>query len=210
MGQLYPMGQLTPGQQNTGPRVGPVIISEVMYHPPETGHGIDVRDLEFIEIYNSADTVLDTPNWTVRGGVDFDFPTEYGFPIPDHIPGRIGLAANETLVLVRFDPARQADKLRQFREYYSIEQSVRIAGPFDGSFGNATDTVRLLRPDYPPAWEPHHWPSVLEDEVSYEDSSPWPATTDGLGDSLQRRRVDLWGNDATSWLALAPRRVPST
>ena len=172
-----------------------------MYNPPDPGNGMLANDLEFIEIYNASDTQLDTPNWSLRGGVDFDFPTAYGFPVPDDIPGRITLDPHEALLLVGFDPAKQPETRRQFREYYAIDKSVQIAGPFTGNIDNATDTVRLVRPDYPPNWEPHHFPNVVEDEVTYSDSDRWPASADGQGDTLQRKRIDLWGNDSTSWSA---------
>ena len=82
-GPLYPMDHLTLGQKNSGPRVGPIIISEVMFNPPDPGNGINPNDLEYVEVYNPTDEPWDTPNWHVRGGADFEFPTQYGFPVPE-------------------------------------------------------------------------------------------------------------------------------
>ena len=53
-GELYPMSALTLGGPNSGPRVGPVIISEVMYHPREVGQVVDPSDLEYLEVYNPS------------------------------------------------------------------------------------------------------------------------------------------------------------
>ena len=44
-GNLYPMISTTLGAVNSGPRTGPVVISEVMYNPSS-------QLLEFVEIYN--------------------------------------------------------------------------------------------------------------------------------------------------------------
>jgi hypothetical protein len=45
---------------------------------------------------------------------------------------------------------------------------------------------------------------MLVDEVDYDDESPWPGTSDGAGDSLQRTRLAAHGNFAASWRALDP------
>ncbi|MEE8450546.1 MAG: lamin tail domain-containing protein, partial [Thermoguttaceae bacterium] len=47
-GRFVPMAQNTLDAANTGPRVGPVVISEVHYHPTIP----DNNDHEFVEIYN--------------------------------------------------------------------------------------------------------------------------------------------------------------
>jgi VCBS repeat-containing protein len=204
-GNLYPMTELTLPGQNSGPRVGPIIISEVMYNPPALNGG-EPANLEFIEIYNPTNEVLDTPNWHVRGGVEYDFPTRYGFPVPADIPGRVTVDPGATVVLVGFDPADPADAetVADFRRYYSIDETVQLVGPLTGSLNNAGDVVGLLRPDHPPAWEPHHWPHVVEDELVYDDVTPWPTEPDGQGASLHRRRADFWGRDPASWVAGLP------
>ena len=108
------------------------------------------------------------------------------------------------MLLVTFNPNRESDTLRKFRDYYSIDSSVQIAGPLSGNLDNAGDTVRLTRPDYPPAWEPHHFPNVVEDEVSFDDTLYWPDSVDGQGDALHRIGVNGWGNDPNSWRASRP------
>ncbi|MFT5525979.1 MAG: hypothetical protein ACI9HK_003949, partial [Pirellulaceae bacterium] len=51
-GELTPMISVTVDAQNSGPRVGPVVISEVMYNLPEWSTAIDSESLEFVEIFN--------------------------------------------------------------------------------------------------------------------------------------------------------------
>ena len=49
----------TLGGFNSLPFVGPVVISEIMYHPPEASSGVDLVDNsldEFIELYNFTST----------------------------------------------------------------------------------------------------------------------------------------------------------
>ena len=61
------------GTNNVGPRVGPVVISELMYHPPDVG-GVDNTVDEFIELRNITgvevrlyDEQAPTNAWRVRG-----------------------------------------------------------------------------------------------------------------------------------------------
>ncbi|KKK59447.1 hypothetical protein LCGC14_3034300, partial [marine sediment metagenome] len=65
LGELYPMAENTLGSANSGPRVGPVIISEVHYNPGDVLGDLDPggeENLEFVEIFNE---------WTRFGPGDF-------------------------------------------------------------------------------------------------------------------------------------------
>src|ERR1044071_622445 len=63
-----------PFPEPAGPssRHGPVIISEIMYHPT---HRVDGRTLEYIELFNSNPFFEDISGFRVSGDVDFTFPT---------------------------------------------------------------------------------------------------------------------------------------
>src|SRR5205814_201657 len=88
------------GAVNVSAKVGPVVISEIHYHPPDLADGSDnIRD-EFIELRNIAGTsvTLFDPahpahTWRLRDAFDFSFPTN------------ITLAAGESALVVSFDPA---------------------------------------------------------------------------------------------------------
>jgi len=190
-GALYPMGSLTLGEANSGPRVGPLVISELMYHPPDPGPGVDPDDLEFIEVYNPTSQAVDLTHWQIAGGVDFAFADG------------TTIAAYSSLVVVSFDPAdpANADKLADFQAIYG---AVEVVGGYSGKLSNNGETVRLLRPDEPPAGEPGYYPMLLEDEMAYDDEAPWPTGADGEGQSLARSAFDAWGNEPASWLAAAP------
>ncbi|MBN2473708.1 MAG: lamin tail domain-containing protein [Pirellulales bacterium] len=192
-GRLAPMQRLTLRRENSGPRVGPILLSEVMYNPPDPGSGGIASDVEFVEVYNPTSEDLNLAGWQMRGGVAFDFPADLTLP------------AGGVLVVVGFDPQRPADAgdLRMFREVYQLDDSVAMVGPYVGRLNNGGNRVRLCRPDFPPPWKPYLVPMGPEDEVAYDNRSPWPLTADGEGYALHRRGVDFWGNDPASW-ATAP------
>jgi hypothetical protein len=69
---------------------------------------------------------------------------------------------------------------------------------------NDGERLTLYRPGTPPAGDPTFIPRLLEDEVVYDDLSPWPAHADGLGSTLTRINLSGWGNDPPSWSAASP------
>jgi len=190
-GELYPMAELTLGPNdwvNSGPRVGPVIISEVHYNP---GSFAGADGLEFIEICNPDGPTVDLTDWRIRKDVDYDFP--------DHTM----LLPGGAIVIVSFDVNDDA-KLRAFRDHYGIGESVTILGGYSSQLGNGGGKVQLQRPDEPPAEQPYFIPRLLEDEVIYADDGDWPIAADGYGQSLNRLWKDDWGNDPQSWIASPP------
>ncbi|HTD65358.1 MAG TPA: lamin tail domain-containing protein, partial [Candidatus Limnocylindria bacterium] len=75
------------GASNAYPIVGPLVIDEVHYHPPDFPGGIDNEIDEFIEILNASaapaplyDAAHPTNTWRLRDAVDFDFPTNVTVP----------------------------------------------------------------------------------------------------------------------------------
>ncbi|MFT5528171.1 MAG: hypothetical protein ACI9HK_006159, partial [Pirellulaceae bacterium] len=192
-GDMVPLTSLTLNAENSGPRIGPVIINEVMYNPPIVDNGFAPEVLEFLEIHNTSGASVDLTDWRVRGGIDFDFE-------PD------SLSDDAFLVIVSFDPeaAENAAMLIAFRDYYQIDESVELVGPFSGRLNNAGDRFRLERPDLPPIDEPIFIPRLLEDEVSYDDQVPWALQPDGAGASLTRVVPVELGSDAASFAADGP------
>ena len=53
---------------NTSPAVGPVVINEIMYHPPDSGHVSGTR-LEFVELRNVGPTVLHLAGFQFTDGI---------------------------------------------------------------------------------------------------------------------------------------------
>jgi hypothetical protein len=185
-GVFYPMLNRTFGQANdtggNGPRIGPLLISEVMYHPA-VGEDENADNFEYIEIFNPTATAVDLSNWQLSGGVDFTFASG------------TTIAAKSTLLVLPFDPSDPLNgvKLASFKSKYGIGSSLTLIGGFSSHLANEGETVDLLNAD-----------GVLEDEIIYSDASPWPTAADGGGSSLQRVSTAAWGDDSASWLAAAP------
>ena len=184
----------TLGAADAGPRVGPVVIGEIMYHPPEGGANEDAR-LEFIELRNTGgaavplhDTAAPTNRWRLTGAVEFDLP-----------PGA-EIAAGAALIVVGFDPAVPAD-LAVFRAAYPGASNAAVVGPWSGRLDNAGEAVELFMPDPP---NPDGVPWVLVERVDYGDRAPWPAAADGGGASLQRIAGGAYADDSINWFPATP------
>jgi hypothetical protein len=191
------------GASNAYPSVGPIVISEIMYHPPDLVLGGVTNDNvieEFIELYNAGatsvplfDPLAPTNTWRVRDAVEFNFP-----------PNR-WLTAGSYALLVSFDPVANLSARAQFQARYG-SNSV-LFGPYSGKLDNSSDRIALYKPD-PPNTN-GLVPYVLVEQVHYVDRGPWPLSADGAGDSLQRRAVLRYANEPTNWVASAPAPGPA-
>ena len=198
---------------NASPRVGPVVISEIHYHPDDSvaagvtrPSALDVLlgrqsqavaatadELEFIELQNITlnpvplfDPAAPTNTWRLRGDADFDFPTN------------VTLAPGATLLLVNFNPISNTNALAVFRATYGLDASVPLFGPYSGSLDNSSARVELQKPD---ATNAGTVPRIIVDTVHYRDTAPWPVAADGAGSSLQRLVAGDYGNDPANWFA---------
>ena len=193
------------GKTNAYPKVGPVVINEIMFHPPDLAEGTNRMDdstNEFVEILNTGgssvalyDTAATTNTWSLANALAYTFPTG------------ITLGAGESVLIVNFNPTNTAVS-NAFRSKYSITNSVRLFGPFDGKLDNSGETIELYKPDavqQAPHPDAGYVPQVLVEKVSYQDAAPWPGgATDGGGLSLQRSSTSLYGNEPTNWVAGVP------
>jgi hypothetical protein len=194
------------GLANAYPRVGPIVIAEIMYHPPDAGTNDNVAD-EFIELRNITgapvplyDPAYPTNTWRFLDGVTFVFPQ--GVVIP----------ANGEFLVVSFDPANAPAALAAFRSKYNIDPGVPVFGPYGGRLDNGGESLELYKPDPPQSGsvaDAGFVPYILVDRVSYSDVAPWPIAADGGGSSLQRVSPDEYGNDPINWVAANPNPGPS-
>jgi hypothetical protein len=186
----------TLGTNNSLPLVGPIVINEIMYHPPETGSGTDLTDNsldEFIELRNITSTnvplyhsLFPSNTWRLSSAVDFSFPTNASI-------GPTGFA-----IVVSFDPIIGGTA---FRTKYGVPDAVQLYGPYGGKLDNSSESVRLSRPDAPNG---PNVPFILVDRVDYADAVPWAFAADGYGGSLHRLVPGNYGNDPTNWVAARP------
>ena len=188
----------TPGAENAYPHVGPVVITEIMYHPDEAG------DAEYVELLNISDAavtlydaVRDAP-WRFTDdpddpGVEFLFPTD----------PPVTLAPGEYLVL-----AKDADLVAT---KYAVPANAQIFAWGTGNLANGSEKIQLSKPGDEDDDE-RQWLRV--DRVVYSDGSrpedfpsgtdPWPAAADGQGSSLTRTEPTTYGNDPVNWIAASP------
>ena len=197
------------GQTNPFPKVGPVVINEIMFQPSNTMYintnlilvtGQNPKE-EFIELRNitSTNILLYDPNyptnhWKLRKAITFEFP-------------RTNLAANAFCLIVGFDPYTDSTALLNFRTRYGVSNSVPIFGPWSGQLNNNGDAVELYRPDpvqLPPHPDAGYVPYIRVDKVNYLSTIQWPAVGINTGKSLQRKNSILFGNDPFNWAADAP------
>jgi len=191
----------TMGAANSGPLSSPIVISEIMYRPPDSlefdpiGFNPSVyvpvdntRD-EFIELWNTTTnnialgSTTGTNSWRLRGGVDFDFPANAVIPAGGYV------------LLVNFNPA-DAALASAFRALYQVPQNVALFGPYQGKLNNDSDIIRLQQ-----YFQGNY---VDMDAFTYRDYVPWPCGADGSGRSLQRLSATELGADPLNWVSLAP------
>jgi hypothetical protein len=189
---IVPLATNTFPGANSQPRVGPVVISEIMYHPPDV-NGADDQFGEFVELQNLSsnavalyDTANPTNTWKLKDAVSFTFPTN------------LSIAPGSFLVVVSFNPQTNAAALASFRSRHGLDTNVPIVGPYSGKLDNSANNVELAAPQIPGT---NGFAYYNVDKVDYRDDLPWPAVADGFGASLQRIVAGDYGNDPTNWSA---------
>ena len=165
------------GSPNPGPRIGPVVISEIMYHPLDT-------DDEFMELANISGSavrlhVAESPGdtWKVSG-IGFAFP-----PYVELLPGGHVLLVRDTI------------SASEFRAKHGIAADVEIFN-YSRALDNAGERISVEKPVPGEDGEVLY---VVVDEVEYDDEAPWPTQVDGLGPSLERVDLTSYGNDVANW-----------
>jgi hypothetical protein len=191
---------ITSGETNSGPTVAAVVISEIMYRPPDVVLNASLwndTENEYIELFNRSrnavhlfDPAYPTNRWKVNGEVELDFPSN----------AQIG--PEEYLLLVHFDPVLDPAQLAAFRQKYGVPTEVQIFGPYQGNLNNTSGTLTLSLPDGP--MSDGRVPYVLVDQVHYANEDPWAPGADGLGQALARHPTSLFGNDPSSWNSSSP------
>ncbi len=173
------MAAPTPGAPNTLPKVGPVVISEVMYHPASTAAA------EYIELLNiSADPVtLVEPEsglgWAFTAGIAHTFPTA--------VP--VVMQPGARIILTR--------DLASFNVTYAVAPGTRVLQWTSGSLDNAGEAVELSIPGDLDGGGVRQY--IRADRVAYDDVAPWPTLADGAGPALERINVYAYGDDVGNW-----------
>lgn len=192
---------LTWNDANASPKVGPVVINEIMFDPFPS-QTTNTADLEYLELRNISsegvplfDPAHSENTWRITAGVEYSFPT--GITLP---PGGYAL-------IVRFDPQIDGLKLTMFRSWYGLDETVRMFGPYTGRLENVGERVTLSKPGepkLPPDPDAGTIPYIVVDQVDYSSSIPWPTGANGTGASLQRLASARYGNDPINWEVASP------
>jgi hypothetical protein len=186
----------TPGQANAAPAVGPVVITEIMYHPQD---GADAEYVELLNISGSPVTLYDAAQnaaWRFSDGEAVELLLPADAPVT--------LAAGEYLVL-----AKDATLVRA---KYAVPETVQVLAWGPGNLADSGAKLQLSKPGEAEEDGTCHWLRV--DRVVYSDGShpqdfaegmdPWPVQANGQGQSLSRLDPHAYGNDPDNWKAATP------
>ncbi|MBN2128569.1 MAG: lamin tail domain-containing protein [Sedimentisphaerales bacterium] len=189
--ELVPSVEPTPGRANASIAMSPVVITEIMYAPPDGN-----MPGQYVEIANVGDAPVVLPDPVARlslrlnGDVFHQIPWQNQVVLP---PGGRLLFAQ--------DP----DALLQ--AYPNIPSEAAIVGPWQGSLSPEGGEVFLYTPNVPDER------LVLADSVTYNVGHAvldddwalyWSPTANGEGDSLHRLSLTSYGNDPNNWQAGPP------
>jgi hypothetical protein len=190
------MGENTPNAANAYPKVGPIVINEIMYNPAS-----DNQNEEYIELHNitGAPVALYRYDkfepWKFTDGIEFTFPSDPIVTIP---------AYGYVLVVKDVDAFTA--------RYGSVPTDVAVLGPYEGQLRNGGEKVELGMPGDVDLLGTQYY--IRVDRVSYSDGSHpedcpgeidlWPSGADGGGSSLSRIEPSDYGNDVVNWQAAAP------
>ena len=189
----YPLLEtVTLGAPNSAPFISPVVIEEIMYHPPD-GYS------EYVVIANMStqavalqDGAHANNTWKLVGqdkdgdeNLLFDFPT-----------GTV-LSPGESIIIAGASPS-------QFTSERQIPCSVRVFGPMQNALNDKRgERVALVVPQPPELDPPDTVYYAHFDDVSYLPNPPWPSAS-GNGFALTRIDATAYGNDVANWQAAVP------
>ena len=208
------MSSNTPGAENAYPKVGPIVINEIMYNPGNLLNDTD-EIYEYLELFNISDqpvTFLDEITgqpWKFVGGLDYTFPTDTP----------ITLQPGEFLYVVKSEAG--------FNSLYNAPQGTQIIqwGPnpaTSNSLKNSGERIELAMPGdimvdcADDNYDVYY--SIRADRVNYSDGSHpvggdlWPTQPDGpvvlASSALIRNFAFNYGNDVANWKAGNPLNSP--
>jgi hypothetical protein len=185
----------TPDSNNAYPKVGPVVINEIMYNPP-TGN----QNEEYIELYNITATPYTLYRldkflpWKFTDGIEYTFSSSPPVTIP----------AYGYLLVVK--------DLTSFTARYGSIPGVQVLDGYSGRLSNAGEKLQIDMPGDIDDLGTRYY--IRIDRINYSDGSHpencpggvdlWPTEADGLGKSLSRKVPTDYGNDVANWEAATP------
>lgn len=180
------MREPTPGAPNSGPRIGPIVISEIMYRPAGNP---DAEYLELVNVSPMSAALYDPVKakaWRIGDGIDFEFPAV----------DPVVVGPGERIILTR--------SLSAFNAVFGsvTPPGTRLFEWAVGGLSNGGETIQIDRPGAVDADNVVQY--VRVDRVNYDDETPWPTSPDGGGHSLNKISEKDYGNDFINWTATVP------
>jgi hypothetical protein len=189
---FVPLANVTLGSANSGPLVGPLVVSEIMTHS-KTGNA------DFIEITNIGNIEVPLydqlhPDNTWRVQIDDKF---FNFP------KAISIKTGESVIISC--GTLSAD---EFKTTYTIPATVQLFS-YNVALADTSIKIELEKPMEPPTDSASMTTPVKiyymeTDKISYKNESPWPTQTAGSGTSLVRISNAAFGNDPLNWKVATP------
>jgi hypothetical protein len=182
------MSSITPGSANADPLVGPVVISEIMYHPPT------LKDAEYVELLNISKETIQL--YDADKGTGWKFTDDGGFEF--YFSAGSAIVPGERILIVKNQAV--------FAGEYAAPAGTQVFEWGDGSLSNSGEKIELSVPgDIDSRGTRYH---IRVDRVVYSDGSqdtdPWPIAADGSGQALHRIDIEAYGNDVANWEAATP------
>ncbi|NPD44179.1 lamin tail domain-containing protein [Lentimicrobium sp. S6] len=167
--------------------VGDLVITEIMYNPPESGDD----SLEYIEIYNNSANIVNLLGYTFSDGVEFTFPN-------------MSLAINDYLVI-----AKNANAMQNTLGVTAIEWT-------SGSLSNGGELIKIISAsgitvDSVPYSDMTPWPedgdgtgpsiTICDPEAENSVGENWHASVNYLADNTNGDAI--YGTPGTGPVAVA-------
>jgi len=185
----------TPDSNNAYPKVGPVVINEIMYNPASGN-----QKEEYVELHNITAVpytlyrIDKFAPWKFTDGIDLTFSSSPPVTIPPY----------GYLLVVK--------DLAYFTARYGVIPGVQIIEDYDGWLSNSGERLQIGMPgDVDDTGERQY---IRIDRVTYSDGSHpedcpggvdyWPFMADGFGYSLARKVPGAYGNDVANWKGALP------
>ncbi|MFT6179927.1 MAG: parallel beta-helix repeat protein [Akkermansiaceae bacterium] len=179
------VAQQTPTRsaQNSSPKNGPIVISEIMYAPAGNSAA---EYFELLNISSAPTNLYDTARnagWRIADGIVFEFPAI----------SPVTLAPGQRLILTR--------NVAAFNSEFTPQLGTLIMQWTSGKLSNGGETLQLDRPG--PLDSSGELTYVRVDRVNYDDDLPWDIGADETGLALSKIVETDYGNDSINWAATA-------
>ena len=176
VGALVPGKARTLGTYNVGPRIGPLVVTEIMYDAEAS--------LRYIELHNPYAEAIQYQLEVGDTGV-----------VSAHLWG----FTMETVVLVSFDPSADVVARNAFLAEYGVTNNLMglaVVGNL-----NEASPINVRRPTVAFSESPNPFYTFL-DYVPFQAAAPWPVVSSG--EAIHRLSVNHVGDRPGSWGAAPP------